>query len=285
MTTAGRIDGTKSLATNIEKRFYATANEIKNPHQQPDNIQERLSKLMEKDNTLVNLPLSLIIVDKNIRHQMDEDSPAFVSLMETIKLHGVLQPPVVTVTLSDVNKYQLMCVAGHRRILAAKKVGLENLNCLVRKFDSKGIQIIASISENISRRDLDPLDLAQTFLELELEGYTRAQMEDLFDRDRKTIQRYLKMASWSESSKNLIRSKPDRFSRKFLLDIASRALTSEEIDNLILEQAGLSLKPKGNRHTKTKLIFEKFENYCEEKGISEKEKEIVIEVLKLLKVL
>ena len=273
----------KNLNNAIEKRFHATAEQIHNPEKNSvDAVQERISKLYTKDNVLVKLPLNLIEVNQNIRSEMDADSEDFKTLVETIKLHGVLQPPLVTVTLDGSGEFHLVCVAGHRRILAAKSIGIQELNCMVRRFETSIVQTIASISENLSRRDLHPLDISDVFSKIEAEGYSRTQIEEIFDRNKATVLRYLKMASWPQEVKDLVRAKPEKFSKRFLLDLASRSLTTGELSQRIALQSGVSLEPQGNRVSKRNQQKKALYSFFEERSVTEKERELVLEALKIL---
>lgn len=75
-------------------------------------------------------------------------------LVESIKRIGLLQPIVVR---SEDGEYEV--VIGQRRYLAAKELGWETIPAIVRDYDVlKGK--IASMSENIQRRDISGRDKA-----------------------------------------------------------------------------------------------------------------------------
>ena len=274
----------RARVEKIEKRFFATADKLQDPDAiRVDSEQEKISKLFGKDSTFVKLPIALIEVDQNVRSSIDSQSPEFLALVETIRVNGVLQPPIVTVTVDSAGRYHLTCVAGHRRLLACKIAGLPETNCFLKVFESAALQTIASVSENLSRKDLDPMDLADAFLKLETEGYTRSQMEELFDRNKTTVLRYLKMARWPLDVKELIRQKEEKFSKRVLLDLASRSANDEEIRAKVQEIAGVSLQPIGNRVSKSAKIKAKLESFFEEKKLSESEIGLILETLHFLK--
>jgi len=89
------------------------------------------------------------------RKNFDDDEIA--SLMESIKIHGVLQPLVVR---QVENEYQL--IAGERRLRAAKAAGLSVVPVRVMNFDDQQVWE-ASLVENIQRTDLNPLEKAHSF--------------------------------------------------------------------------------------------------------------------------
>jgi ParB family chromosome partitioning protein len=78
------------------------------------------------------------------------DTEALLALSESIRRHGILQPPVVR-RLPDGVHYEL--IAGERRLRAARMAGLATLPCLVRE-SSADESAELSIIENLQRRDL-----------------------------------------------------------------------------------------------------------------------------------
>lgn len=78
------------------------------------------------------------------------DAEALIALSESIRRHGILQPPVVR-RLPDGTHYEL--IAGERRLRAARMAGLVTLPCLVRESDADESAELSMI-ENLQRRDL-----------------------------------------------------------------------------------------------------------------------------------
>ena len=85
------------------------------------------------------------------------DEVALKELSESIKVHGVLQPIVVT---SKGDKYEI--VAGERRFRASQAAGLKTIPALVRTLSAQHKLELALI-ENIQRRDLNPLETATAY--------------------------------------------------------------------------------------------------------------------------
>ncbi len=92
------------------------------------------------------------------RRHFDEASLA--ELTESIKVHGVLQPIVVT---THAGKYQI--VAGERRYRASTLAGLKTIPALVRSLSGQHKLELALI-ENIQRRDLNPIEMATAYAKL-----------------------------------------------------------------------------------------------------------------------
>ena len=89
------------------------------------------------------------------RRHFDEDRLA--ELAESIRVHGVVQPVVVTRAAEG---YRL--VVGERRCRAARLAGLESVPALVRELADQQVLELALI-ENLQREDLNPIEEAQAF--------------------------------------------------------------------------------------------------------------------------
>lgn len=103
------------------------------------------------------------------------DEQAIKELAASLKNHGLMQP--IVVTKQGNNSYQL--VAGERRLRAAKHLGWDSIDALVRTIDEQSKLELALI-ENTQRDDLSPLEVAAAYVKLiELFGMS---FEDLSKR-------------------------------------------------------------------------------------------------------
>ncbi len=84
-------------------------------------------------------------------------------LVESIRIHGVLEPLVVAETPAG---YQI--IAGERRWRAAKVVGLAEVPVFIKKTNPQGMLEMA-IVENVQRSNLNPIERAQSFQRLQRE--------------------------------------------------------------------------------------------------------------------
>lgn len=75
-------------------------------------------------------------------------------LVESIKIHGVLEPVVIAHTPAG---YQI--IAGERRWRASKKAGLKTIPTIIKKTSPRGM-LEMSIIENVQRTDLNPIERA-----------------------------------------------------------------------------------------------------------------------------
>jgi ParB family chromosome partitioning protein len=118
------------------------------------------------------------------RKRFDDDE--LLSLSESIKNHGVLQPLVVR---KVGNEYQL--IAGERRLRAAQLVGLAEVPVHVVTFDDQQV-FEAALVENIQRSDLNAVEKAQGFKDyLDKFSLTQEQLGAKLGLDRTTISNLL----------------------------------------------------------------------------------------------
>ncbi len=88
------------------------------------------------------------------------DEAALSELADSIRIHGILQPIVLT---NRNGKY--IIVAGERRYRAAKLAGLDKIPALVRTLSDQH-KLELSLIENLQRRDLNVLETATAYLKL-----------------------------------------------------------------------------------------------------------------------
>ena len=136
---------------------------------------------------LRNIMLSEIEADPDQpRRRFDEI--ALGDLAQSIKLHGVLQPIVVT---AKGGKY--MIVAGERRWRAAQMAGLTDVPTLIREIPDESALAMALI-ENIQRENLNPLEEAQGLQRLVDEfSMTHQEAADAVGRSRPAASNLLRL--------------------------------------------------------------------------------------------
>ena len=116
--------------------------------------------------TLKRPALQQISIDQLVRGKYQPrkhfDAAQLQELAESIKTTGGLLQPIVARPLKS---GQFEIIAGERRWRAAQLAGMQEISCLVSHFtDEQALQ--ASIIENISRADLNPIEEAQAYQRL-----------------------------------------------------------------------------------------------------------------------
>lgn len=112
-----------------------------------------------KISRLQDVPIELIEPDSD-QPRRTFDEKALGELAESVKVHGIVQPLVVT---PQGEKY--LIVAGERRWRAAKMAGLKAVPAIVRTLSGQH-RLEISLIENLQRRDLNPIETATAYLKL-----------------------------------------------------------------------------------------------------------------------
>ncbi|WP_172622785.1 ParB/RepB/Spo0J family partition protein [Aquicella siphonis] len=117
--------------------------------------------MLKRRPSLQQIPIDLLLRGK-YQPRQHFDPEKLRELADSIKsTGGLLQPIVVRPAASG--QYEI--VAGERRWRAAQLAGLPDVSCLVCQYtDEQALQ--ASIVENISRADLNPIEEAQAYQRL-----------------------------------------------------------------------------------------------------------------------
>ncbi len=122
-------------------------------------------------------------------------------LADSIKSMGGLLQPIVARTLPQ-GKFEI--VAGERRWRAAQLAGFNEVNCLVSEYtDEQALQ--ASLIENISRSDLNPIEEAQAYQRLIDEfHYLHEEIAATVGKSRTAITNMLRLLKLDTRVQNLL---------------------------------------------------------------------------------
>ncbi len=124
---------------------------------------------MNFDSSVLNVAVEDIIPNR-FQPRLVFDDASLKDLAASIKTHGIIQPLVLR-RLGD--KYEI--VAGERRYRAAMIAGLTSVPAVLAKIDDKTSAEVA-ISENVQRRELNPLEEAKSYDALLKVGYMTKEM-------------------------------------------------------------------------------------------------------------
>ena len=142
---------------------------------------------------IVKIPLLDIIASRyQARTNFNEDE--LLSLSESIKEHGVLQPILVRRLSSG---YEL--IAGERRFRASKLAEIQTIPAIIMDLDDKDVMEIGLI-ENLQRKELNPVEEAIAYKNLiEMFNYNHEQISKIVGKSRSYISNYLRILSLPES--------------------------------------------------------------------------------------
>ena len=116
------------------------------------------------------------------REKLDE-------LITSIKNIGLVQP--ITIKQTSKNNFQL--ISGERRLRAFKELGISKIPCYIRKAnDQQSLEM--ALVENISRQDLDSIEIAISYQRLIDEiNITQDELSKKIGKKRSTISNYLRL--------------------------------------------------------------------------------------------
>lgn len=150
----------------------------------------------------------------------DFPEAALQDLVESIRLHGIMQPLVVTQSANG--KYEL--IAGERRLRSAKLAGLKSVPVLIRDVDNQKKLELALI-ENLQRENLNPVDTAVAYNQLLNEfNLTQEEVAKRVGKPRSTVAnslRFLKLPAEIQAA--LADGRLSEGHAKYLLGLESEA--------------------------------------------------------------
>jgi ParB family chromosome partitioning protein len=220
-----------------------------------DEVFEKAKEVAQKVHESVSGSIYQIEVEK-IRPNPDQprrdfNPDAIRDLAASIREFGLLQPIVVTKiekeTPSGLDvEYQL--IAGERRYLASKLLGLRLVPAVIRKVTLEREKFELAIIENIQRENLNPVETARAFQRLQEEFHlTQREVAAKLGKSRETvansvrlldlppyIQEALQKGDISESHGRLLLAIEDPAAQKKLFDdISLYRLTTRDVKDRV----------------------------------------------------
>jgi ParB family chromosome partitioning protein len=123
------------------------------------------------------------------RRRFDESE--LERLAESIRRYGVLQPVVLRRAAPGAARpYEL--VVGERRWRASQRAGRETVPAVVQDVEPHDLLEVALV-ENVQRRDLNPIELAQAFRALLEAGRSQEEVGERVGLDRSTVANHLRL--------------------------------------------------------------------------------------------
>jgi ParB family chromosome partitioning protein len=158
---------------------------------------ENLNQLnMVETDSLAHIPLTQLIPGLyQPRNRNEISSESISELLNSIKEVGILQPIIVR---KNNNTFEI--IAGERRFLAGRELGLKSIPCLVKDIDEKGAFALA-IVENIQREQLTPLEESEALQKLKLlHNISVDEVAKLIGKPRTTISNMIRVAEQASPS-------------------------------------------------------------------------------------
>lgn len=131
------------------------------------------------------------------RKTFNDDS--LQELATSIKQYGIVEPVIVK---KSVKGYEL--IAGERRCKAAKLAGLKTVPAVIKEFNDQEMMEIALI-ENIQREDLNPIDEANSILNIiNMRGWTQEEFATFFGKSRSYVTNILGLLNLPDDIKKMV---------------------------------------------------------------------------------
>ncbi len=159
-----------------------------------------------------NPAIDITLIEKNPYQPRVDAESKIDELAQSIKEHGLISPLIVTMLKNG--RYRL--IAGERRLSAAKKARLKTVPVIIKEAAGEKLLEMAII-ENVQRKDLNPLEEANAYMQLKAEfNMTLSQISEKLGVYEQTISQRMMLLQ--------------------LPDFVQRAIMQEEINMFQAEQ-------------------------------------------------
>lgn len=201
----------------------------------------------------------------NPRRDYGEDDGTFAALVESIRERGMLQlprlspvsvPPGYSID-TDKGDVDIMgemtwhIISGHRRIAAARALGWTQIECSCLGFEyeadvtaySESERLIDALVENLQRKELNCIEVAEGIARLERMGRTQEQIATLISRSQGRVSRLVRLLDLPVGVRTHLRlGSLSRTAGEELIPLIGSGLLPGEIDALAEKavEAGLS---------------------------------------------
>lgn len=203
-------------------------------------ISAQQSSRLDKE-VVLQAPIDSIIPNpRQPRRAFREDDPQLLELSDSIRVHGLLQPIIVThlnsraatkeasrdenswfadeepVAQSNgvaqtANGIQYQIIAGERRWRASRLAGLTNVPVVIKEVTPRQMLELALI-ENIQRADLNPIEEALAYSTLIQEfGMTQEMVAKQVGKDRSTITNSVRLLQLAPKVREALMNQPQHF--------------------------------------------------------------------------
>ena len=201
-----------------------------NPFKSKKGLGRGLSSLIgDSDLRISNnkISISSIVPNKNQPRKLFQKE-ALEELKNSIKERGIIQPLIVRKSDNQDDKFEL--IAGERRWQAAQMAGLHEVPVVIITADNlKSLEL--AIIENVQRKDLNPVEEAESFKNLiDKFNYDQDKVAKFIGKSRSHITNSIRLLSLPQKLIDMLRSeKISQGHAKILIGLENATLIAEKI--------------------------------------------------------
>jgi ParB/RepB/Spo0J family partition protein len=150
-------------------------------------------------NIVLDIPIKKIETKKQVR--VDFDDVGIRKLAEDIQENGLLHPIIVMQKKDDEDLYQLLI--GENRLRACVFLGQKKIKAMVYEYkDNKSEVGFIQLSENLHRKNLNPIETANAISELRAaSGLKLKEIADRIGRSLDTVKAFSRISKMTDSEK------------------------------------------------------------------------------------
>ena len=179
----------KALGIGLEQLFANNVIDF-------DNFEKEIVEENKSDVTQIELSL---IRSNPYQPRKTFNDDTLQELATSIKRYGIVEPVIVK---KSIKGYEL--IAGERRCKAAKLAGLKTVPAVIKDFNDQEMMEIALI-ENIQREDLNPIDEANSILNIiNMRGWTQEEFAVFFVKSRSYVTNILGLLNLPEDIQKMV---------------------------------------------------------------------------------
>ena len=200
------------------------------------------------------------IIPNRFQPRLTFNEEELKELSESIKMYGIIQPLVLR-RVGD--KYEI--IAGERRYKASQLAGLQVVPALVVEMDDQQSAEVALV-ENLQRKDLSPIEKAQSYKKLLDMGYTQEKLAERMGVSQSSIANTIRLLNLSIPVKDaLLNNKISERHARSLLSITDANTQIAMLNRIISERLTVRQtddeinKLLGNLSTENEDTFKPFD--------------------------
>jgi ParB/RepB/Spo0J family partition protein len=222
---------------------------------------EEMTDTFDWDQLYINLSQIEERPGFNPRTDYGEHDGTFAALVESIRDRGMLELPRLMPIVDkrgdwDPCECRFTIVAGHRRIAAAKALGWESIRACVPDADgtelaayTEGQQLVDALVENLQRKELNCIEVAEGIARLEKLGKTQADIAKWIGKDQGRVSKTVRLLELPVGVRALLREGVLSASHgEELLPLLAESFLPGEIYNLAQSAVDMSLTKAGLRN-------------------------------------